>query len=101
MYLALEHKPNNSGEIQNLPDITSGIMLRLRIVKSAAKEKAIASTAANDDVAANEGGKGMQVLLKLTEPWYHSNCLIMGDKYFAFVEAVLKLKEKDFFHWEH
>jgi hypothetical protein len=28
MYLALERKPDNGGEIQNLADVASGIMLR-------------------------------------------------------------------------
>ena len=43
MHLALERKPDNGGEIQNLADVASGIMLRLKIVKSAKEEKAIAA----------------------------------------------------------
>ena len=97
MYLALERKPNNSGEIQNLADVASGIMLRLKIVKSAAEEKAVFAAAADDEITANKGGKGTQVMLELTEPWHHSNCLVTGDTYFASVEAALKLKEKDLF----
>jgi hypothetical protein len=32
MYLALERKPDNGGEIQNLADVASGIMLHLKVV---------------------------------------------------------------------
>jgi hypothetical protein len=72
-------------------------MLRLKILKSAAKEKAISAAAADNDVTANEGRKRTQVLLKLMEPWHHSDRLITGDAYFRSVEAALKLKEKDLF----
>ena len=95
--LALKRKPDNGGEIQNLADVSSGIMLRLKIVKSTAEEKAVSAAAADDDITANKGGKGTQVLLELTEPWHHSDRLVTGDAYFASVEAALKLKEKDLF----
>ena len=100
MYLALECKPSNGGEIQNLADIALGIMLHLKIVKSANKEKAIASAAANAIVAdnniaaANKGGNGTQVLLELTEPWHHYGRLVTTSAYFASVKAALKIKEK-------
>jgi hypothetical protein len=42
MYLALECKPGNGGEIQNLADVALGIMLHLKVVTSANEEKAIA-----------------------------------------------------------
>jgi hypothetical protein len=41
MYLTLEHKPDNGGEIQNLADVASGIMLHLKVVKLAKEEKVI------------------------------------------------------------
>jgi hypothetical protein len=70
IYLALERKPDNGGEIQNLADVASGIMLHLKVVKSANEEKAIAVAAAADAIAdddditaADEAGKGTQVLL--------------------------------------
>jgi len=40
MYLALERKPDNGGEIQNLAVVASGIMLHLKVVTSANEEKA-------------------------------------------------------------
>ena len=49
-YAAIERKPDNGGKIQNLADVAAGIMLRLKIVKSAAEEEAIAAAAAaNED----------------------------------------------------
>jgi hypothetical protein len=82
-----------------------GIMLHLKVVKSANKEKAIAASAASDAIAAaaddgddiaaaDEAGKGPQVLLELTEPWHHSGRLVTADAYFASVEAALAMKEK-------
>ena len=48
-------------------------MLRLKIVKSAAEEEAIATATANEDddkdLAANDGGKGTRYLLELMHPW--------------------------------
>jgi hypothetical protein len=71
-YAVIECKPDNGGEIQNLADLVSGIMLRLKIVKSTAKEEAIAATTADEDddedAAADEAGKGTRVLLELVHP---------------------------------
>jgi hypothetical protein len=79
-YAAIERKPNNGAEIQNLADVASGIMLRLKIVKSMAEEEAITAAAADEDddedVAADEGGKGTRVLLELVYPWQDSGRLI-------------------------
>ena len=105
MNLALECKPNNGGEIQNLAIITSGIMLHLKLVKSANEEKVIAASATADAIAAaaaannyiaaaNKAGKRTQVLLELTEPYHHSGRLVTADSYFAFVEVALAMKEK-------
>ena len=78
-YAAIERKPNNGAEIQNLADVASGIMLRLKIVKSMAEEEAITAAAVDEDddedVAA-EGGKGTRVLLELVYPWQDSRRLV-------------------------
>jgi hypothetical protein len=95
-YAVIERKPDNGAKIQNLADVASGIMLRIKIIKSAAEEEVIAAAAADEDndedVAADEGGKGTRVLLELVYPWQDSGCLVTGDAYLASVEAV-KLKE--------
>ena len=54
MYLALERKRSNGGKIQNLADVALGIMLHLKVVKSANEEKAIAAAAAAEAIANDE-----------------------------------------------
>ncbi len=99
-YSAIERKPNNGDEIQNLADVASGIMLYLKVVKSTAKEEVItaasvaaAAAAAASNVAANKGGKGTRVLSELLVNYCDSGRLVTGDAYFASVEAAVKLKE--------
>jgi hypothetical protein len=41
MYLALKCKPDNGTEIQNLANVALGIMIRLKIVRSAKEENAL------------------------------------------------------------
>jgi hypothetical protein len=96
-YAAIKRKPDNGTEIQNLADVASGIMLRLKVIKSAAEEEAIATAAANEDdnkdVAANKGGKGTRVLLELVHPWQDSGRPVTADAFFASVKVALKMKE--------
>jgi len=101
-YAAIERKPDNGGEIQNLADVASEIMLRLKIVKSTAEEEAIAAAAAADedddeDVATDKGGKGTRVLSELVAPWRDSGRLVTADAYFTSVEAAVKMKEVGLF----
>ena len=58
----IERKPDNGAEIQNLADVASGIMLRLKIAAAAADKDD------DEDVAADEGGKGTRVLSELVAP---------------------------------
>ncbi len=101
MYLALKCKPNKGSKIQNLVNVALGIMLRLKVVKNATKEKAIAAATAtgadDDDNAADEGRKGMMVLLELMEPWHHSNRLVTTNAYFASIEVALKVEKEGSF----
>jgi hypothetical protein len=112
MYLALECKPNNGGEIQNLAVIASGIVLHLKLVKSANEEKVIAASATADAIAAattadnyitaaNKAGKRTQVLLELTEPYHHSGRLVTAISYFAFRGGgVGNEGEGPYHHWQ-
>lgn len=96
MYVAMERKPDNGAELQNLADVTSGVMLRLKIVKSAQEERAAAADDDGDNDEA-EGGKGTRVLLDLTAPWHDTGRLVTADAYFASVEAALAMKAKGLF----
>ena len=64
MYLALERKPDNSGKIQNLANVALGIMLHLKVVKSANEEKAIAAAASADITAAVQSRASRPVLAR-------------------------------------
>jgi hypothetical protein len=101
MYVDLNQKPDSGGEIQNIADVKSGIMLRLKIVKSATENKAIATedlaaaAADGDDNEMDESGrKGTKVLLELTKPWHNTGRLVGGNAYFVSVEAAVAVKVK-------
>jgi hypothetical protein len=91
-YVVMDCKPNNGDEIQNLADVSSGIMIFLKVVKSADEEKAIKKDLDLDpkEVAY---GKGTKVLVKMTKTWHGSNCLVTMDAYFASTKAALALKK--------
>ena len=61
---------------------------------AAADAIAAATNYDNDIAAADEAGKRTQMLLELTEPWHHSDCLVTADAYFASMEVALAMKEK-------
>jgi hypothetical protein len=62
----MDCKPDNGSEIQNLADISSGIMIFLKVVKSADKEKAIKMDLDLDPKEAKYG-KGTRVLMEMTK----------------------------------
>ena len=82
----MDCKPDKGGEIQTLADVFSGIVICLKVVKSAGKEKAIAKVL---DLDPKEGayGKGTRVLLELMKTWLGGNRLVTTDTY--------SLKERD------
>jgi len=100
MYLALKHKSDNGGEIQNLANVALGIILQLKIVKSTVEEKALASDAADNaqDKARDDAddakklGKGTEVFLELTEPYFSTGRLVTVDVYFTSIECTLAAK---------
>jgi hypothetical protein len=80
-YVAIDRKPENGCEIQNSACAQSGIMLRLRLVKTPDAE----------DPNGIEVGNGMlhgtAIMKFLVEPWAHTGRLVCGDSYFASVGA--------------
>jgi hypothetical protein len=67
-YVAMDCKPDNGGEIQTLADVSSGILICLKVVKSADKEKAIEKDL-DLDLEEAAYGKGTRVLLELMKTW--------------------------------
>ncbi len=93
-YVAMDCKPDNGSEIQTLADVSSGILICLKVVKSTNEEKAIEKDLDLDPKEAAYG-KGTRVLLELMKTWLGSNRLVTADAYFASTEAALALKERD------
>ena len=86
MYVEIDRKPENGCEIQNAACGRSGVMIRLKIVKTAEEENASAVT---DDDSKNHGTNGLKFLV---EPWVRTDCCVYADSYFASVNAVIVMR---------
>ena len=86
MYVAIDRKPENGCEIQNAACGHSGVMIRLKIVKTAEEENASAVT--EDD----GNNHGTNVLKFLVEPWERTDRCVCVDSYFTSVNAVTVLR---------
>ena len=86
MYAAIDRKQENGCEIQNAACGHSGVMIRLKIVKTAEEENASAVT---DDDGNNHG---TNVLKFLVEPWVRTDRCVCEDSYFASVNAVTVMR---------
>ena len=86
MYVAIDRKLENGCEIQNATCGRSGVMIRLKIVKTAEEE--------NTSVVTEDDGNnhGTNVLKFLVEPWVRTDCCVCVDSYFASVNAVTVLR---------
>ena len=86
MYVAIDRKPENGCEIQNAACGRSGVMIRLKIVKTAEEENASVET---DD---NGNNHGTNVLKFLVEPWVRMDRCVCADSYFVSVNAVTVMR---------
>ena len=86
MYVAIDRKPENGCEIQNAACGCSGVMIRLKVVKTAEEENASAVT---DDDGNNHG---TNVLKFLVELWVRMDCCVCADSYFASLNAVTVMR---------
>ena len=83
MYIAIDRKPENGCEIQTSCCATSGVMIRMKLVKSDA-----ADTEAEHNEDTNHG---TQVMLHLIEPWLYTNRIVCADSYFSSVSSAMEL----------
>jgi hypothetical protein len=81
MYMAIDRKPENGCKIQNAACGNSGVMLRLKLVKTAEEEGA--NIEEEDDGLLH----GTAVLEQLVMPWAMTNRIVCADSYFASVGA--------------
>jgi hypothetical protein len=89
MYVAIDRKPENGGEIQNSACGWSTIMMRLKIVKTAEEEAM--HTIMDEHLGMLHGTK---VLISLVQPWLGSVHTVCGDSYFASVGAATKMEKR-------
>ena len=80
-YVAIDQKPENGCEIQNSACGDSGIMLHLKLVKTAEAE--------DHNVQEDENSipHGAKVLRELVQPWVNTERIVCADSYFASVKA--------------
>ena len=78
MYVSIDRKPDNGAEIQNATCVRSGIMIRIRIVKSARNEEE------QQDYRYNLP-HGTKVLKELAMPWADMYRVVCADSYFVSV----------------
>ena len=86
MYVVIDRKPENGCEIQNSAYGHSGVMIQLKVVKTAEEENASAVT---DDDGNNHG---TNVLKFLVEPWVRTDSCACANSYFASVNAVTVMR---------
>ena len=86
MYVAIDRKPENGCEIQNAACGHSGVMIQLKVIKTAEEENASAGT---DDDGNNHG---TNVLKFLVEPWVRTDHCVCADSYFVSINAVTVMR---------
>ena len=86
-YIAIDRKPENVCEIQNSACGPSGVMFKLKLVK----------TAESEQHAAEEGPDGLNhgtlVLKELVLPWLMKDRVVCADSYFATVQSAEELRK--------
>lgn len=82
-YIAIDRKPENGCEIQNAACGRSGIMMQLKLVKTAEEQDAAHLNTGEDGLM-----HGTAVLKQLVLPWANSQRIVCADSYFACVPTV-------------
>ena len=81
MYVVIDRKPENGCEIQNAACGHSGVMIQLKVVKTAEEENASAVTDGDGN------NHGTNVLKFLVEPWVRTDHCVCANSYFASINA--------------
>ena len=84
-YIAIDLKPENGCEIQNLACEESGVMLQLNLVKNIQEE--VKAELRQESGNGDDLIHGCKVLKELIEPWYHTHRVVCADSYFASVST--------------
>ena len=92
LHFAIDRKPENGCKIQCASCGVSGIMLRLKLVKTAEEEArhvALMDEAESGQIMSEQEllHGGAKVMRDLVMPWMNSDRVVCGDSYFASVPA--------------
>lgn len=91
MYVAIDRKPENGGEIQDINCGECGIMMQMKIVKTKVEEARLHGTDADDL------NHGTSVLKELLHPFRgYRNRIVCADSYFASMQTARALFEMGF-----
>ena len=86
-YVDMDRKPDSGCEIQNSCDVETGVMLRLKVVKTPEELR-------RTEDHSGEHAHGTQVTLDLLSPWSGTRTerVVLGDSYFASLKTCRALK---------
>lgn len=90
-YVAIDRKPENGCEIQNLACGVSGVMLCLKLVKTSLAEEE-GREAIEEEDENTEFNHGTKILKMLVQPWIRSDRIVCADSYFASVATAEEMK---------
>ena len=94
-YVAIDRKPENGCEIQNLADGQSGLMLQLKMVKSKNSEVVAPTHTDEAQTAKKELNHGTHVILVLVQPWMNKGLrAVHADSYYASVATARELYKR-------
>lgn len=80
MYVAIDRKPENGCEIQSACCGVCGIMIQLKLVKTATEQERIQHEGNINDLT---NLHGLKVLKELIHPWMYTERLVCADSYFS------------------
>ena len=89
-YVVIDRKPENGMELQNIACGKTGVLLGLKLVKSANISNESGGEAAQSEIETS-GTYGTKVLKELCRPWCGYSRLCCADSYFASVDAAISL----------
>ena len=88
MYVAIDRKPENGCEIQDAACGRSGVMIQLKVVKTATEQATIEIQGEDNNLL-----HGTKVLKELVQHWAYTDLLVCATSFFASLMAVEEL------HW--
>ena len=97
-YVSIDRKPEDGCEIQDICCTETGILCRLKIVKTSEESDRIAADARNNDEERQPRAMpnvGTRTVLELTEPWHGTNRIVVGDSAFSSVNTAVQMAKRN------